>query len=634
MRAERMQMNSIFKSVSEVNGVVWNNISKEEIYHHFQMYEDEVIYVIDDNQRMQGIISPGDFYRYLIGEKVEILNKNYTFLDDVSFEVANDIFNQKKMLNEIPVIKERKFLGVITNGKKKGKEEWDRIRKSHTDNLMMRKKIHFHQGQCEKIISEYNKNNVGLYIVEYPTMKTLQLTNEDFMEKKLYFDGMSDFQKMSEYELEKYYADDYYAGKEIEFAFDFNQISSHVTNGRVIVDDMDTTHIKVREGHRYIENAPINAKRKVILVGPCNVFGAYVQDNRTIGYYLQEIMNREIGDAYEVVISASLGTADLSSLFCEKIGSGDIVIFFAIYPQLRLAFDAAIENLEYQLRKIDVTDAFAREKDIVGNLFNNLVHHNHVINRNIAECIWQQVDFKLSENIKDENIERIAIQDYYIGYDVAEYYQNIKNELPNYFDSNKGSIGAIVMNCNPFTYGHRYLIETALGQVDYLYIFVVEEDKSVFKFKDRIEMVRRGTVGFENVKVLPSGKYIISKETFSQYFDKDNVVQVDDMDYDVRIFGEVVAKELGISVRFVGEEPFDKVTRKYNETMKSILPEYGIEVVEIPRVTADGGQTISASAVRKALQEGDRELVESMLPESTIEYLRESDFLKIHFTID
>ncbi len=139
-------------------------------------------------------------------------------------------------------------------------------------------------------------------------------------------------------------------------------------------------------------------------------------------------------------------------------------------------------------------------------------------------------------------------------------------------------------------------------------------------------MFRRGTVDFDKVKVLPSGKYIISKETFSQYFDKDNVEQVDDMDYDVRIFGEVVAKELGISVRFVGEEPFDKVTRKYNETMKTILPEYGIEVVEIPRVTVDGGQTISASAVRKALQEGDRELVESMLPESTIEYLRESDF--------
>ena len=41
----------------------------------------------------------------------------------------------------------------------------------------------------------------------------------------------------------------------------------------------------------------------------------------------------------------------------------------------------------------------------------------------------------------------------------------------------KGKIGGVVMNCNPFTLGHRYLIEQSLNQVDYLYIFVVEEEK-------------------------------------------------------------------------------------------------------------------------------------------------------------
>lgn len=98
--------------------------------------------------------------------------------------------------------------------------------------------------------------------------------------------------------------------------------------------------------------------------------------------------------------------------------------------------------------------------------------------------------------------------------------------------------------------------------------------------------------------------------------------QIEDMDYDVHIFGDVVAKELGISVRFVGEEPFDKVTRKYNETMKHILPKYGIRVVEIPRVALVDGNTISASAVRKALGEGNIELVQNMLPDSTLEYLK------------
>lgn len=76
------------------------------------------------------------------------------------------------------------------------------------------------------------------------------------------------------------------------------------------------------------------------------------------------------------------------------------------------------------------------------------------------------------------------------------------------------------MNCNPFTLGHRYLIEEACSQVDILYVFVVEEDKSYFKFEDRIEMVRQGTKDLKQVQVLPSGKYIISKETFAQYFKK------------------------------------------------------------------------------------------------------------------
>lgn len=241
-----------------------------------------------------------------------------------------------------------------------------------------------------------------------------------------------------------------------------------------------------------------------------------------------------------------------------------------------------------------------------------------IINRNIAESIWQQVDFKLSEDVQDENIERIAIQDYYISYDVSEYYQNMKKGIQNCFDSNEGSIGAIVMNCNPFTYGHRYLIETALGQVDYLYIFVVEEDKSVFSFKDRFERVKQGVADLnDRVCVIPSGKYIISKETFAQYFDKEKEIsEIQNMEYDIRIFAEVVCKEFEISKRFVGEEPFDIVTKAYNDTMRRILPQYNIEFVEIPRKEVNG-QIISATTVRKLLQNNELEKLSNLIPDST-----------------
>lgn len=53
-------------------------------------------------------------------------------------------------------------------------------------------------------------------------------------------------------------------------------------------------------------------------------------------------------------------------------------------------------------------------------------------------------------------------------------------------DAKDGSVGAAVMNCNPFTLGHRYLIEQAAKECDRLYVFVLSEDKSRFSVADRL----------------------------------------------------------------------------------------------------------------------------------------------------
>ena len=44
----------------------------------------------------------------------------------------------------------------------------------------------------------------------------------------------------------------------------------------------------------------------------------------------------------------------------------------------------------------------------------------------------------------------------------------------------KGEAASIVMNCNPFTLGHRYLIEKACSENEAVHLFVVKEDLSVF----------------------------------------------------------------------------------------------------------------------------------------------------------
>ena len=185
----------------------------------------------------------------------------------------------------------------------------------------------------------------------------------------------------------------------------------------------------------------------------------------------------------------------------------------------------------------------------------------------------------------------------------------------------KGTVGAAVMNCNPFTRGHRYLIETAAKECDHLYVFVLSEDRSEFSAHDRMEMVRLGTADLANVTVLPTGPYLISSATFPTYFlkDRDGAAEVQ-CRLDIEIFTKHFAPRFGITRRFVGTEPISPMTARYNEALKTYLPATGIQVVEIPRLEI-GGAPISASRVRQLLNENDLAALEQLLPETTMQYI-------------
>jgi len=190
------------------------------------------------------------------------------------------------------------------------------------------------------------------------------------------------------------------------------------------------------------------------------------------------------------------------------------------------------------------------------------------------------------------------------------------------------TIGAIVMNANPFTTGHRYLVEEASKRSDWLHLFVVREDASEFKFADRIELIKKGIAHLKNVTLHEGSDYIISKATFPTYFIKDKG-QVNELHakLDLNVFRNQLAPYLGITHRFVGTEPYCKVTNNYNKNMKKILADPSgksnpIEVIEIERIEfAD--QPISASRVRALLKDKNYEELESIVPLSTYEFLME-----------
>ena len=199
------------------------------------------------------------------------------------------------------------------------------------------------------------------------------------------------------------------------------------------------------------------------------------------------------------------------------------------------------------------------------------------------------------------------------------------NALPEV--SENSEVGVIVMNCNPFTLGHRYLIEHAANECQRVFVFVLSEDKSEFSAEDRLEMVKRGTADIENVTVLSSGPYIISSATFPTYFFKDREKAAEAAcEVDIEIFVRHLAPRLSITRRYVGTEPLSPLTAAYNAALKERLPAAGIEVREIKRAES-GGTPINASLVRELIKKRDTNALSRLVPSTTMDHLREKNYL-------
>jgi cytidyltransferase-like protein len=177
--------------------------------------------------------------------------------------------------------------------------------------------------------------------------------------------------------------------------------------------------------------------------------------------------------------------------------------------------------------------------------------------------------------------------------------------------------GVVVMNCNPFTLGHRYLIEQAAKQVERLFVMVVREDCSLFAYAERKAMVEQGVAHLKNVTVIDGSEYAISQATFPTYFLK----RLDDaadtqMLLDLDLFRRHIAPALGATVRFVGTEPTDRLTRRYNQLMHEVLA----DVRETARLEKEGN-AVSASRVRKAMEHGDMSTIRQLVPPTTLPYI-------------
>lgn len=386
---------------------------------------------------------------------------------------------------------------------------------------------------------------------------------------------------------------------------------------KAMVDNQDY-FFKSNKKYSFIDNFRVyqtteGAGKRIYVVGPCIVSGFGVKTEDCLITHLQKML----GNEYTVIAVPIDGLRKFrlyNKLSSLPIRKKDIVIFIneGIEDNHRSEYNNNNQYFFSDIYNDKTRPTLFSDKPIHANGKGHYLCAKYIYDTylqvKLASLVAEKEDSYVQKgeilneeqrNLVDCYVKKIKVQAY----------------------TGKEVIGSVVLNGNPFTLGHQYLIEFAAKQVDFLYVFVVEENKSHFQFQDRFKMIVEGTKHLKNVTVVPSGRFIASLQTLAVYFVKEEIVDVEiDATQDLEIFSRYIALPLHITVRFVGEEPIDNITRQYNRQMKQILKLHSIKMVEIPRKEFYDG-VISASKVRKYIELKKYDTIQEIVPRTTYDYL-------------
>ena len=431
--------------------------------------------------------------------------------------------------------------------------------------------------------------------------------------------------------LSRFY-DDYAIPKNhVHEIYNFEKCGLSVSeiNGVQYLNDIQSRFYTVIHNGRITTDAPEHFDNTVHIFGHCHAVSILAEDRLTVSSQLQRMINeRPVGGRVFRVRNCAnwqrVGGCVTQMLQPRyRFEPGDVVVLI----------NGLVKHWEHEtrgnanVRFFEFNSVFNRPHG-AGEIFFDLTHTNHRGYAMIASALHDALTAHAPPAAPGKT-GGTSVQKPAAARSPAPDIAGLQGYL-NFLDRirvpDARNAGAIVMNCNPFTLGHLYLVELALEQTDMLYVFIVEEDRSAFSFRDRFSMARAALAGKERVRVLPSGTCIISSATLPEYFTKDDIRDVIiDASLDIALFAEHIAPALHITKRFFGHEPFCPVTGQYNREMAEHLPRHGVAFVEIPRLAVDGAG-ISASEVRRLASASppDWERLARLVPESTLRHLRES----------
>lgn len=310
---------------------------------------------------------------------------------------------------------------------------------------------------------------------------------------------------------------------------------------------------------------------------------------------------------------------DIQKSFLQKHGLDyeiDIDYAILIYDRHEVIATASIAQ--------SVMKCFAVHSDYSGQNVTGLMF-KHLTDHLASKGITHYFVFTSPENenvFKSFNMTRIVLTMNTVLLEGGDEITNVLTNLKNEYKISDQKKSCVIINANPMTLGHLYLIEEAAKKSDELLVFVVSEDVSSFPFEARFKIIKEATEHLSNVTVLPSLSYLVSRISFPKYFLKEDVLIKEEQTLiDVLIYKEYYSKIFNINKRFVGTEPLSPNTSKYNEVLKQYL---GIKIEIIDRKTYKE-TPISASFIRKLIKRNHIIKIKEYVPEATYNYLMSED---------
>lgn len=456
------------------------------------------------------------------------------------------------------------------------------------------------------------------YLFEIDAVKI----NETYHNKILNFSLFRDIPLLKQ-EKKSFESADYYENvrkKEVTTAL--TPVCRFIEGDACGFKDYKAENITFENGLRVTAEQPDYYDKTIYCMGACTMFGVHVEDEDTIPSILQRELNKR-GFSCRVV---NLGMAIVANI-CDllnriKLEKDDVILI--LHP-FRVA--------ELHTSRINLIDISERLEGYHTSAFflDEYTHCTAEGSAAYAMSLLPELVVGIKNIVCDGMLKKNNVFDIYrkvpFEYSVENVLKKMEKEMKDIDPAWKESdhIGAIVMNANPFSNGHMYLVENALRRMDFLYIFVVEEDESEFSFKERFDMVQEGLKAYKDrVKILASG-ILGSKMTFPAYFEKDkNITEAYVATIQEHVFfARFIAPIGNITARFVGTEEGDRTTSQYNRDMKRVLPAFGIDLVEIERLRKDGIGEIRAGRIREAYMKNELENVVDMIPATTYDYLKD-----------